>query len=402
MLQFEDIRFDCALYNGYKPCRYGNECGGCPHYEPLAPGDASSGEPVVVPALTTKRRPDNPTVIVIIKTGAMDDVLRTTTLLYPLKREYPSARIVWITAAPSLPLLRNNPLIDELLELNPATAGLIISREFDVLLNFEKEQEPLALAGQVRARRRFGFAPTRWNTATVFNTESRYGLLLGLSDELKFHLNRKTYPEIISEMAVLPFRRDDYMLELAPESLARKMDLERELGPGRRPRIGLNTGCGPVFRTKQWPVERWLELIAYLQHNTPEAQLLLLGGKAEEEMNRQIASSAQGLIDTGSGNTLEQFFGVVDACDVVVASDTLAMHIAIALKKRVVALFGSTSATEVDLFDRGEKIITDFECSPCYLKTCDKSPMCMQEMSGVWVGKAVLELLHREALSVSP
>ena len=43
--------------------------------------------------------------ILIIKTGALGDVLRTTTLLHPLKQKYPLARITWITAAAAVPLL---------------------------------------------------------------------------------------------------------------------------------------------------------------------------------------------------------------------------------------------------------------------------------------------------------
>ena len=99
------------------------------------------------------------------------------------------------------------------------------------------------------------------------------------------------------------------------------------------------------------------------------------------------------MIDTGTDNSLSAFFGVVDACDVVVSSDSLAMHIAIALGKCVVAIFGSTTPHEVDLYDRGEKVVTDFECSPCYLKTCDKSPTCMQALRGETVGEAVLRQL---------
>ncbi|MGB9692674.1 MAG: glycosyltransferase family 9 protein, partial [Candidatus Sumerlaeaceae bacterium] len=161
-----------------------------------------------------------------------------------------------------------------------------------------------------------------------------------------------------------------------------------------RPWIGLNTGCGSVFRTKLWPMERWIELIRELQSTLPSLTLLLLGGPAEREMNAQILNHCPSLIDTGCDNSLEEFFGIVDACDLVVSSDSLAMHIAIALRKLVVALFGSTSATEIDLYDRGEKVITDFECSPCYLKQCDKSPTCMQAMTGRTVAHAVVRVLQ--------
>lgn len=397
MLQFSDIKFDCALYNGYKPCRYGNECTGCPHYEPqpLPAGATRTSYPQPQPEIT---KPDAR--ILIIKTGAMGDVLRTTTLLHGIKRQWPQSHITWVTADNAMSLLIANPFINQLLTLNEPTAAALAAQQFDILFNFEKEPQPLALADSVRATRRLGFASTCWGTPAVFNHESEYALLLGINDDLKFRLNTKSYPQIISEMAALPYRRDDYILCLTPESHGRRAEIEEQLRSRTGiaafpdatqspiPRIALNTGCGTVFRTKQWPLENWLELIEALR--SIPAEILLMGGPAERDLNTAILASAPHLIDTGADNSLEQFFGVVDTCDLMVTSDTLGMHIAIALQKFVVALFGSTSHTEIDLFDRGEKVITDYPCSPCYLKTCNLDPMCMEAMRGTTVAQAVL------------
>lgn len=392
MVDFSDIRFDCILYTGYKPCRYGNECKGCWHYEPREPYAAEPASPVHVLAPPRDPTDNSPYKILIIKTGAMGDVLRTTTLLAPLLRVYPGAEITWVTDKSAVPLLEHNPKISRLYVLDDATEQLLAGEAFDLLLNFEKEPAPLALAGKVPARIHRGFAPTIWNTPTVYNSSSVYALLLGISDELKFRINEKTYPQIIAEMAEIPYQRDPYELYLPEAAVKRRERLGEQLCRASHPWIGLNTGCGSVFRTKLWPVERWVELVNALKEHVPSATLLLLGGPAEKEMNRAIQSACSRLIDTGCENSLEEFFGIVDACDIVVSSDSLAMHIAIALRKRVVALFGSTSATEIDLYDRGEKVVTDFECSPCYLKQCDKNPTCMQAMTGHEVAEAVLRL----------
>ncbi len=394
MIEFDDIRFDCSLYTGYKPCRYGNECRHCPHYEPREP--YASQPHVPVRQLAQGRKPASQVEsILIIKTAAMGDVLRTTTLLPALKRAYPNTRITWVTDASALPLLQHNPSIHRLLPLTAEIAEALRHETFDLLLNFEKDPVPLALAGQVPARCHRGFAPTLWNTPTVFNEASQYALILGICDELKFRQNAKTYPQIIAEMAELPYERDGYELFLSESALQRREELLGTFVSAPRPWIGLNTGCGSVFRTKLWPTEHWIGLISELRSLVPGASLLLLGGPAEKDMNAQILAAHPDVIDTGCDNTLEEFLGVVDACDLVISSDSLAMHVAIALKKLVVALFGSTSATEVDLYERGEKIVTDFDCSPCYLKTCDKAPTCMQAMLPRTVAEAVVRVLKR-------
>jgi heptosyltransferase-2 len=53
------------------------------------------------------------------------------------------------------------------------------------------------------------------------------------------------------------------------------------------------------------------------------------------------------------------------------------MHLGLALRKRVIAVFGPTSAPEIHAYDRLSKIVSPIECICCYLRTCDKSPNCM-------------------------
>ncbi len=393
MVRFDDIKFDCRLYNGYKPCIYGNECSGCPHYDPhntTSPGWFPKLERDSLSHLPPKPR------ILVIKTAALGDVLRTTTLLHPLRRAFPSAHVTWITASPAVPLLAANPLIDVLLPFTDVMVEDLLNQLFDLVICLEKEDQPLALAGLVNAAHKVGYFPTPWTTAAVANEESRYMLVLGVSDELKFFRNQKSYPEIICEAAGLPFTRDPYTLNLTPAGhLARRriISLLERRNAASLPVIGLNTGCGAVFRTKQWTLEGWAGTALALQRDG-RATVMLMGGAAEADLNRAIIDQVPGVIDTGTDNPLEDFFGIVDACDVVVTSDSLGMHVAIAREKYVVALFGSTSHNEIDLYDRGEKIITDFPCSPCYLKTCDKKPMCMEAMSADTVVSAVMRGLQ--------
>jgi heptosyltransferase-2 len=65
----------------------------------------------------------------------------------------------------------------------------------------------------------------------------------------------------------------------------------------------------------------------------------------------------------------------------VLSSDSLAMHFAIALQKRVLAFFGPTSAAEIELYGRGEKLVAPIACGGCYKKQCDIKPNCMEKLS---------------------
>ncbi len=84
------------------------------------------------------------------------------------------------------------------------------------------------------------------------------------------------------------------------------------------------------------------------------------------------------MIDTGCDNTLGQFAALVNLCDLVVTGDTTALHIAIGLRKNVVAIFGPTCAPEIELYGRGAKVRTPLSCAPCYRRSCEISPSCME------------------------
>ena len=78
-----------------------------------------------------------------------------------------------------------------------------------------------------------------------------------------------------------------------------------------------------------------------------------------------------------------------------VSADTLAMHIALALGRRTVILFGPTSAPEIELFGLGKKIFPDMDCLACYKTTCDFVPNCMQLITADMVKDAVIGELEK-------
>ncbi len=406
MLRFDELLLDCELYNGYKPCEFGNRCGGCVQYRtrPLEQAGKLWSPARDAPALR-KVAPEQTThSIVIIKTGALGDVLRTTTLLPNLHRTFPETRVTWVTDRTAIPLLVHTPLIERVVAIQDREGmDEVLGQTWSLLINLEKEPEPLELAARVSALRAVGFAPTRFGKPTIFNAEARLGLLLGLDDEFKFHRNTMSYPQIVATMCGLEHQRDPYVLELGPKAIKARQDLLRRVPQvPSEPNIlvGLNTGCGTVFRTKQWLPEHWTDLARRLA-STSGVQIVVLGGPAEASMNEAILRSVPQAVDGGANQPLEEFTGLVDACDLLVSSDTLGMHVAIARQKPVIALFGSTSSTEIDLFDRGEKVVTDFPCSPCYKRNCDFDPWCMEKLLPERIESAVHRWLSKSGNRVS-
>lgn len=364
------IRNDCAHFRGDKPCRFRRVCEDCPHFEPAGPG------------------------VLVIKCRAQGDVLRTTPLLPGLRLKHPASRLTWVVDPESADLLDNNPYLHRVLPFHLETVLALQAEEFEAVYCLDKEPALTALAGQVKGARKYGFGLDRNGALKVFNRAAAYAYRLGVDDDLKFRRNEKTYQEIVAEAAEVDYRRNEYVFAPRPETKAKAEAFFKKLRlSGRRPAVGLNTGAGTKFETKQWPVPHYRALVRMLTSKLG-ADVFLLGGPRETKMNEALARSAGPRVhNTGTGHSLLEFAGFVDRMDAVVTSDTLGMHIAIALKKKVVALFGPTCPQEIDLYGRGVKLWAGAACAPCYRQTCP-DPVCMKGLSPAAVFDEVRKLLR--------
>ncbi len=367
------IRRDCRHYLGDRPCvfhkREGVICRDCPRYSP-------AGEKVLV-----------------IKLDAAGDVLRTTSLLPGLKKCFPDCVLTWITRAGSLPLFIHNPLVDRVLPLQPEGLVSVLSETFDLSLNLDTSPLSSSLQSLVRSGEKKGFTLDSAGRVAPCTPEAETWLEMSVFDDVK-RANRKTCQTLIREMAGLPPPNGRIILNLSPEEVARGERFARASGLGEGDLvIGFNTGGGRRWKHKKWTRQGTLDL-ARLCRDRLGAKLLLYGGPEEEERNAWLVREGQGLfIDTGCRNDLRTFFSLLNLSDLLVTSDTLALHAAVALEKPVVALFGPTSAAEIDLYGRGEKVITPVPCRCCYRPDCDVEPDCMESIEPGTVFSALEKLL---------
>ena len=367
-----DLAPDCRHYLGDRPCAFGCKCR-CEHYAPMG------------------RR------ILIIKLGALGDVVRTASLLPALKKQYDPCHITWISRPNGTRILAGHPLIDR--QLNFDAEGILraAEQEFDTVISLDKEPGPTALCNRVRCADKRGICLSAWGTPQPLNAGSEYFFALGLDDQVKFFENDKTYPQLIHEAAELPYCREPYRLVCDEASVVRAQAMFAPWRAERNgPVVGLNTGWGHVFANKAPRPSRWVEVARMLLARG--YTVALLGGANERQQNQWIRDRVgEGVYLTGSDNTEPQFVAIVDQCDLIVAGDTLAMHVAIARRVPVVALFGPTCPAEIDLFDLGRKIVSPHECVPCYHRVCNRIPNCMDLIPPEDIASAVENLLGQSA-----
>jgi heptosyltransferase-2 len=145
-------------------------------------------------------------------------------------------------------------------------------------------------------------------------------------------------------------------------------------------------------------IEQHVELIKRLS-KYDDIKLVLLGGPEDTERNEeifkrsiQIDGVAGKLINTPTTEGIRRGICYENICDVVITGDSYGMHLAIALKKFTIAWFGLSSWTEIDLYDRGVKLIPEgLECAPCWKKVCPYNLECIQMIDLDRIEKIVLE-----------
>ena len=338
--------------------------------------------------------------ILIIKLGAMGDALRTTPLLTALKRSYPASKISWLVGAQCRPVLEKNPFIDTLFTYSSENVSVLKSDYFDLSVNLDKEPEALDAMMAIPSKKRMGFGRSGDEGLYALDPSSDYAVRLGVDDELKFRKNKKTYQEITFEQLGLQFHKEEYIFSTDPESLERAKRHLSRLGfePLSKDRlvVGLNTGSGSRFAGKRLPISTYLSLIEKF-YTEISAIVFLLGGEDEIQRNSEIARASRfPVINTGS-HPIRDFAAIVQMCDLVVSGDTTAMHVAIAVQVPVVAYFASTCASEIELYGRGQKVVSDISCAPCYKRICPIGEQCMKDMSAEAIFQASKEVLESVA-----
>jgi len=325
---------DCRKFTGYRPCEPYKSCLNCPDEFPFG------------------------TKILIVNLDHLGDVLMTTAQLPALKRKYPESYISWITLKNAVPLLQHNPFIDRVYEWNDESRLILLQLYFDLALNADKNQNSSAFMMELNAGAKRGFGLNENGAIVPLNDGANYNYQLGLDDHLKFEVNQRTGQDILTETFELDFQRDEYVLELTPEErlFCERKKLEYRIKPGDLV-VGFNTGCSAQMPYKKMSIVQHVTLIEQLLRYSGKIKILLLGGAAETERNHEINYRAGNqAIETPTNEGIRRGLLYLNLCDVVVSGDTSGMHIAIALKKNVVAWFGNSAAAEVDLYERGVKI----------------------------------------------
>ena len=381
--------------------------------------------------------------ILFVRLSYIGDILHATPAARWIKEQYPDAKLHWIVTPSMVELLDGNPYVDEIIpwerdEYEAHSKKLHIPTMWRMWWELKAKLEPYKfdVAIDVQGRLITGLV--------LLASGAPIRLGLGGTKELNWlFTNYKSKPstdhvikryvevaqllkEAVAKQADLdtPLKTADNVLE--PETLnnvsAKKMyhmdfhvpsklhtwaeeqwetiDNHNSLNRGEveKPlRVGLVLGTS--WATKEWPQEKWYSLIKSLQYR---ANFVCLGGPKESTQYKPLMDSlaAEGIdqimLNMLGKTTLQEVGALIESCDVVVTADTGSLHIALALDKPVVALFGPTDPKLWGPLTGTFKVLVndELDCLGCRKRRCPKPDQyCMSGIEPVRVKKAIFELI---------
>lgn len=354
----------CKYFDGYKPCKFQKK------YKSL-----KCNENCEFKSIPSER-------ILIIKRGALGEVLRCTPLLRKIKEVFKNPEIWWITDYPEL---INEEWVDKILKFNWENYNVVKNTEFDIIYSLDKELICCSLAKETNAKVKKGFKIEN-GKILPYDNDAYYLWRRGVDDEF-MKKDERHYIDEIFEVCGFKFNNEEYIL---PPYKVPNVDIDKS-----KVVVGLNTGTSKTWETRLWSEKNWVELARRLIDDGFE--VVLLGGKDEDEKNKRIAEKS-GAKYFGTF-PLRDFIGLVSLVDVVVTQVTFALHVAIGLKKKIVLMNNIFNKNEYYFYNLKHKILEpDVPCKMCYKSRFDEDcyvENCMELIKVGDVFNAIKELSEK-------
>jgi|SRR5690349_8120778 len=333
--------------------------------------------------------PAPPQRILLIKPSALGDVVHALPVLNLLKRRWPEAQVSWLIGSAFAGLLEGHPQLHEVIRFdrdrfasawwNPAALIELARfgrdlrrRHFDLVIDLQGLLRSGFTTGIARSPLRVGFANAR-EMAWLFYTHR----VPVESSELHALDRYLLVAEALGcgrEPIEFIFAVDDED-RAAAQRLTRDVDRYAVLIPGTN------------WATKRWPIEHFAALVAPLRDRFG-LQAVVAGSRREAD----LASQIPGAINLAGQTNLRHLVALLERADLVIANDSGPMHIAAALGRPLVTMFGPTNPVRTGPWNRDDSVVrVAIPCSPCYSRRCSHTS-CMKWLTT----SAVLDVVEQQ------
>jgi lipopolysaccharide heptosyltransferase I len=348
--------------------------------------------------------------ILLIKLSAVGDVVHTLPVLNKLRRRYPNAQIDWLVTPAIGELLSHHPALNSVIAFSRDTsappwawsalasyarlAKQLRPAGYDLVIDLHGQVRSAFLAFVTGASVRIGFdkeRPEVWSRSRKVTDDFRRHAWQGAREGAwLFYTHHIPLPTMDVHVidhyqsvgALLGFDHSPTDFSFCiPQAAQDRVDalLRRRGIGGARPVVIAARGN---WETKSWPDEKSAEIARHFLRRGNA--VVLVGAPRERAVGEAIARLAPGVVDLTGETSLSELAALVSRAALCIAHDSGPLHLAVALDRPVVALFGPSDPVWAGPYHRDNAVVrADLPCSPCYLrrlKSCAHAHACMNEL----------------------
>ncbi len=322
--------------------------------------------------------------ILIVKLGSIGDIVHTLPTLSAIRKAIPQAEITWVVESRTSEILRDNPTLDRLIELDTkAVRRRLVSGEtllyllqqlrqlnaspFDVAIDFQGLIKSALIMFLSKAKRRCGFV-----RSALREKQSRFLLNQTFAVPSRSHVIVKnlTLAEKALDISV-PISPYDFEFPICV-STEHENEADKAIETIGHNFAILNPGGG--WYTKLWSPERF-GLLADALWNNYKIKSAVTYGPGEEEPALRVVNSSESKQAHAINLSLKGFYSLAKCASLYVGGDTGPTHLAVAAKTPIVGLFGPT-----EWWRNGSPFLedvcverNDIDCREnCHRRSCNK------------------------------
>jgi lipopolysaccharide heptosyltransferase I len=368
--------------------------------------------------------------ILLIKLSAVGDVVHAFPFLNRLRQRYPAARIDWVLKPAIAELVRHHPAIDNVV-LYPhggsshgwqsgwqaiASGRSLIadlrSVRYELVIDLHGQLRTAILSLATGAPQRIGFDRPRavWRASErkipSFARKhawqgAREGSWLAYTQRLSIPtLDMHAVDRYLRFGSMLGLAEDavDFSFAIPASSVDRADRLLREHSSGIDDSRLAIVAPGTIWETKRWSTEGFTQVARYLIRNN--FTVVLIGSNSERAICKLVADAAPGAVNLAGITSLSELAAIIRRAAISITNDSGPMHLAVALNRPVVSIFGPTDPLWIGPYRRPGSVLTAaLACSPCYLRRLSRCPnhhACMRGISAETVIERIETTLASE------
>jgi lipopolysaccharide heptosyltransferase II len=364
--------------------------------------------------------------ILLIKPSAVGDVVHTLPVLVKLRARYPAARIDWLITPENADLVRNHPDLTNTVEfprkafsrfgrswsatLGPARLLARIARgRYDLVVDMHGQFRSAIFTLASAAPVRIGFdRPRRLRGASLVAPRSAgvagpHGWTGAREGSWLAYTHRIPIPTLdvhavdrylwLAPLLGLDDRPPDMSIYLSAEAIARIEALLRSCGLGRKPLAVIVPGT--IWETKHWHPAGFAAVGRHLLSSGFE--VVVAGTQKDRGPSQSIVASCPGARDLTGKTTVAGLVALIRRAAICVTNDSGSMHVAVAVGRPVVSVFGPTNPIWIGPYGRPHAVVqADLACTSCYLRRlrdCPNDHQCMHDVTPAMVIERVERIL---------